>query len=281
MVRAGRTASGSWEPRRSPPFARSSSRSRDATAANTTAGRRRRSRRHRPGVKAAEMTVAGTLGTCSSVESRQRCRLRRMRSRVGTQPIVRPGPAPRPRNADRAAVPGRNRAGDLRHGLLLGCRAHVLARARHLHDRGRLLGRVHAEPDLPGGLHRAHRAQRGRSRGLRHVEDELRSDAPHLLGGTRPDPGHAPGQRRRHAVPLGHLLDDRRPSATVRSPRATCSRRSCRARATAPSRRRSSRQARSTTPRTTTSSTSRRTRTATAVSAAPASRARSELQATA
>ncbi len=27
-----------------------------------------------------------------------------------------------------------------------------------LHDRGRLLGRVHAEPDVPGGLHRPHRA---------------------------------------------------------------------------------------------------------------------------
>ena len=188
---------------------------------------------------------------------------------------LRPRPTPRPRNADRAAVPGRHRASDLRHGLLLGCRAHVLARARHLHDRGRLLGRVHAEPDLPGGLHRAHRAQRGRSRGLRHVEDELRGDAPRLLGGPRPDPGHAPGQRRRHAVPLGHLLDVRGPArhrarVTRHVPGGALARR-----ATARSRPRSSRPARSTTPRTTTSSTSRRTRTATAASAAPASRARS------
>ena len=32
-------------------------------------------------------------------------------------------------------------------------------------------------------------------------------DAADLLGGPRPDPGHAPGQRRRHAVPLGDLLE--------------------------------------------------------------------------
>ena len=30
-----------------------------------------------------------------------------------------------------------------------------------------------------------------------------------VLGEPRPDPGHAPGQRRRHPVPLGDLLDDR------------------------------------------------------------------------
>ena len=50
-----------------------------------------------------------------------------------------------------------------------------------------------------------------------------------LLGGPRPDPGHAPGQRRRHAVPLGDLLDVARRSATPRSRHATCSRRSSRA----------------------------------------------------
>ena len=137
-----------------------------------------------------------------------------------------------------------------------------------LHDCRRLRGRPHAEPDVPGGLHRPHGPQRGRPRGLRHVEDELRRDAPHLLGGPRPDPGHAPGKRRRHAVPLGDLLDVARRSATPRSRRATCSRRSSRAPATARSRPRSSRPARSTTPRTTTSSTSRRTRTATAGSVA-------------
>ena len=32
-----------------------------------------------------------------------------------------------------------------------------------------------------------------------------RGDPARLLGGPRPDPGHAPGQRHRHAVPLGDL----------------------------------------------------------------------------
>ena len=36
-----------------------------------------------------------------------------------------------------------------------------------------------------------------------------------LLGGPRPDAGHAPGQRRRHPVPLGDLHHERRRSATA------------------------------------------------------------------
>ena len=93
-----------------------------------------------------------------------------------------------------------------------------------------------------------------------------------VLGEPRPDPGHAPGQRRRHAVPLGDLHDDRR--AAAGSPR-----RSRDAYQRAPRRRpgygadhdrdRAGR-ARSTTPRTTTSSTSTRTPRATAASAGPA-----------
>ena len=72
--------------------------------------------------------------------------------------------------------------------------------------------------------------------------DELRGDAPHLLGGARPDPGHAPGERRRHPVPLGDLLARRASSETPRSRRATCSRRELDARrATARSRPRSPR----------------------------------------
>ena len=37
-------------------------------------------------------------------------------------------------------------------------------------------------------------------------EDLLRRPAQGLLRGARPDPGDAPGQRRRHPVPLRHLL---------------------------------------------------------------------------
>ena len=93
-----------------------------------------------------------------------------------------------------------------------------------------------------------------------------------VLRGPRPDPGHAPGQRRRHAVPLGDL-HAQRPS---RSEVAAAADRgvpaaSSRSAATARSPPRSSRRRRTTTPRTTTSSTSRRTRTATAATRPPGS----------
>src|SRR2546426_7464029 len=37
----------------------------------------------------------------------------------------------------------------------------------------------------------------------------LRGDPALLLGEPRPDPGHAPGERRRHPVPLGDLHPER------------------------------------------------------------------------
>ena len=55
---------------------------------------------------------------------------------------------------------------------------------------------------------RPHRPQRGGAGGLRSEEDFLREAAEDVLGEPRPDPGHAPGQRRRHAVSLRHLRDD-------------------------------------------------------------------------
>ena len=42
------------------------------------------------------------------------------------------------------------------------------------------------------------------------ARDDLRRAAEGLLGEPRPDAGHAPGQRRRHPVPLGDLHDSRR-----------------------------------------------------------------------
>ena len=154
---------------------------------------------------------------------------------------LRPRATSRPRHADRTTVPRGNRASDLRHGLLLGRRADVLARAGHLHDCGRLRRRVHAEPDLPGGLHRPHRAQRGRPRRVRHRADDATRRCCASSGrattrrracarATTSAPSTAPGSTGR-----------RRRSATPRSRRATCSRRSSRARATARSRPRSSR----------------------------------------
>ena len=65
-------------------------------------------------------------------------------------------------------------------------------------------------PRLRGDVLRPHRPHRGGSRRLRPGEDLLRRAPAHLLGGPRPDPGDAAGQRRRLAVPVGALLDDAR-----------------------------------------------------------------------
>ena len=80
--------------------------------------------------------------------------------------------------------------------------------ATHLRDRGRLCGRPYAQSDLRGGLLRPDRPQRGRAGGLRPEEGPVREASQDVLGEPRPDPGHAPGQRRRHAVPLRHLHYD-------------------------------------------------------------------------
>jgi peptide-methionine (S)-S-oxide reductase len=78
-------------------------------------------------------------------------------------------------------------------GLLLGRRARLLAAPGRVHDRGRLLGRLHTERDVQRSLRRQDWACRGRTRRLRPGEDELRGDASALLGKTRSDPGDAPG----------------------------------------------------------------------------------------
>ena len=100
----------------------------------------------------------------------------------------------RQRRAPRAALPGRDGARALRPRLLLGRRAQVLGGQGRVLDVGRLRRRLDAEPDLRGGLQRPHRPHRGRARGLRPARDRLRRPAAHLLGGPRPDAGHAPGQ---------------------------------------------------------------------------------------
>ena len=170
-------------------------------------------------------------------------------------------PAFRQRQPAEGALSGGARDRDLRHGLLLGRRAQVLgARRRHLHHRGGLCRRPHAEPDLRGGLLGPHRPQRGGAGGLRPEEDLLREAAEDLLGEPRPDPGHAPGQRRRHAVPLRHLRHHAgAEEGGARNPRR-CSARRWPTSATARSRPRSSTRRRSTSPRTITSSIWRRTR---------------------
>ena len=105
--------------------------------------------------------------------------------------------------------------------------------------------------------------------------DQLRGAAQGVLRGPRPDAGHAPGQRRRHPVPLGHLRRRRGAAADRRGGKGDVRQGARRARATGRSPPRSSTGRPSTSPRTTTSSISPRTRTAIAASAAPASPARS------
>ena len=51
---------------------------------------------------------------------------------------------------------------------------------------------------------------------------ELCGAAAPLLGGARPDAGHAPGERRRHAIPLRHLLSSTTASGVRRRRRAPC-----------------------------------------------------------
>ncbi len=86
-------------------------------------------------------------------------------------------------------------------------------------------GGHHAEPDLRGGVLRPHRPHRGRAR-RRSTRAQIAYEAmlQALLGEPRPDPGHAPGQRRRHPVPLGDLRHDaerssRRPRRRARPTR--------------------------------------------------------------
>ena len=109
--------------------------------------------------------------------------------------------------------------------------------------------------------------------GLRPEAGHLRAVAQGVLGVARSNARHAPRQRRRHPVPLRHLVHERRaegggrvvtrhvPGGAKRQGLRRDHHRDRRGRSVL------------STPRTTTSSTSRRTRTATAASAAPASSA--------
>ena len=104
---------------------------------------------------------------------------------------------------------------------------------------------------------------------------QLRGAAEAVLGEPRPDPGHAPGQRFGHPVPLGDLHFLARAAARRRGLARRLSAAARNRRATARSPPRSPTRRHSTSPRTITSNISPRTRTAIAASAAPASPARS------
>ena len=76
-----------------------------------------------------------------------------------------PGPAPahHPRHADRRPLSRRLPDRRVRARLLLGRGEDVLGAARRLDDGRRLPGRLHAQPDLQGGVHRARPATPRRS----------------------------------------------------------------------------------------------------------------------
>ena len=79
-------------------------------------------------------------------------------------------------------------------------------------------GRLHAQSDLPGSVLGHDRAQRGRAGGLRPEEGVVRDAAEDVLGEPRSHPGDAPGQRRRHAVPVGiYYFNDAQREAAERS----------------------------------------------------------------
>ena len=196
--------------------------------------------------------------------------------------------APRPRGEDarsRAAL--RERPSASSRPSPRECSARSSAWAASGARRGSS-GRRRASTRRPSATRRASRRTRRTARSARGRPATTRSCASSsipqkvsyedaaegLLGEPRPDAGHAPGQRRRHAVPLGHLRVRRGAAGARPRPRGPRTRRSSPRRATARSRRRSSTRRSSTTPRTTTSSTSRRTPTATAGSAERASPAR-------
>ena len=133
----------------------------------------------------------------------------------------------RARHAARAAVPGGVRAGGVRDGLLLGRGAQVLGGATAC---------TRPRSVTPVASRRTRRTKRCAAvapvtprscsscsiRRRRRYDD----DAARLLGEPRPDAGHAPGQRRRHAVPLGDLHVRRRAGSRRPRRRARCSRRS-------------------------------------------------------
>src|SRR3984893_10735574 len=63
----------------------------------------------------------------------------------------------------------------------------------------------YAEPQVGRSVRGPHRPQRGGAGGVRSEEGFLRRAVEGVLGDARPDPGHASGQRRGDAIPLGHL----------------------------------------------------------------------------
>ena len=109
------------------------------------------------------------------------------------------------------SVAGRRAHGGVRARLLLGRREAVLAAARGVQS----TAAGYAGGYTPNPTYEEVCSGRtGHTEAvlvvLRPGRHQLRAAAEVVLGGPRSEPGHAPGQRRRHAVPQRHLLHRRR-----------------------------------------------------------------------
>ena len=82
------------------------------------------------------------------------------------------------------SVARRHADGRVRHGLLLGCRAQVLADRRRVLHRRRVRRWVHAQPHLRGGVQRAHRPRRSGAGGVRPGEVSATSSCSRCSGRT-------------------------------------------------------------------------------------------------
>ena len=132
----------------------------------------------------------------------------------------------RERRAARAAVPGRRRSSRSSAWAASGARSASSGR-RRASTRRRSATRAASRRTRP-----TRRSAAGRTGHtevvlcrVRPERRRLRGAAARLLGEPRPDAGHAPGQRRRHAVPLGDLHATATSSGGGARPRATRTRR--------------------------------------------------------
>ncbi len=174
------------------------------------------------------------------------------------------GSAHGPRHAARRSPARRHRAGRLRPRLLLGRREDLLADAGRDLDRRRLRGRLHAEPDLPGGLLGPDRPRRGGPGRLRPGRRLVRASCSAPSGSTTtPRRGCARATTRGRST-ARPSMSSRGPAGGGRGVARRLPGRPREGRLRDHHDRDRRRPGRSTTPRTTTSSTSTRTRTATA-----------------
>ena len=187
-----------------------------------------------------------------------------------SEPILTPRRHYVKRRVAHSALARRDEDRRLRSSVASGAPTEVLADARLISTAAGYAG-GYAQPDLRGGLFGPHGSRRGGACRLRPDARLLRGAAEGLLGGPRPDAGHAPGQRHRDAIPYRSSLSDPTRSAARRRRHATHTRPRWRRPGTGRSRRRSSiaTRHRSSTPRTTTSNISPRTSTATARTTPP------------